>query len=491
VKKNEPKLVRAVILAGGSGSRLWPLSRKQIPKQFLCLEGKETMLEATINRVASFCGADHAIVVSSEQHATGEAYQALQPYQVISEPIGRNTAPAIALAATYLHNQNSTEDPIMLVLPADHVIQNVEAFHKVLDQAIDAAAQGYLLAFGIMPTHPDTGFGYIKADATPALSLPDNAFLVDCFAEKPDVETAKSYLAEGGYYWNSGMFVWKASVLLAAIKRYLPDVESVLERIRKDCANGISFQKSVDTHFINMPDISIDYGVLEEVVKDQDKLLVIPCDIQWNDVGSWDAVHKISPKDEAGNALQGNVLALDCKNSLIQSNHRLIAAVGIEDICLIETPDAILLSKRGDTQRVKAVVDELKKRNAQEHLLHLTVRRPWGVYTVLEAQPGIKIKRIVVNPGASLSLQSHQHRSEHWVVISGTATVTCNDKVITVTKNQSTYIPVGEKHRLENRGKVEVQLIEVQVGEYAEEDDIERFDDVYGRTQSAHTDITQ
>ena len=474
------KSIRAVILAGGSGSRLWPVSRKNIPKQFLCLDGKETMLKATTDRIAPFCAEKDVVVVSSQEHVNGEAYQALKPYQVISEPLGRNTAPAIALAAAYLQLQ-SNEDSIMLVLPADHVIQNIEAFHQALKHAIDAASDNYLVSFGILPTHADTGFGYIKAKTNFPESLPNNTLMVDGFTEKPDRETAEGYLKEGGYFWNSGMFVWKASVLLDAIKKYLPDVDAVLKTILETHQQGASLQVAVNEVFEQMPNISIDYGVLEKVVAQENKLLVLPCDIQWNDVGSWDAVHQISPKDSAGNVTQGNAFTLDCKNSLLQSNHRLVAAVGMEDICLIETADAILLTKRGDTQRVKDVVEELKKRNAHEHVLHLTVRRPWGTYTVLEEQPGVRIKRITVKPNASISLQRHQHRSEHWVVISGTATVTHNNTVSLVTKNQSTYIPAGEKHRLENRGKIDVQLIEVQVGDYVAEDDIERFDDLYGR----------
>lgn len=482
IVKNQNISLRAVILAGGTGSRLWPLSRKQVPKQFLCLSGAESMLIATINRVTPPCSANEVIVVSSDQHATGEAYHLLQPYQVITEPVGRNTAPAIALAAAYLQQQSASVDPIMLILPADHIIQDIPAFHRVLEQAKVAASANYLVTFGILPTHAETGFGYIKAASENGNNLPENTFTVECFTEKPNLKTAQSYLEQGGYYWNSGMFVWKASAILDAFKHYLPELAQVLNNIALETKNGLTFQDAVNKYFADMPNISIDYGVLEKIASEKDKLLVIPCDIKWNDVGSWDAVHEISAKDSAGNVTQGNVLALDCKNSLIKSNSRLVAAVGIEDICIVETQDAVLISKRGETQRVREVVDELHKRNIQEGQLHLTVRRPWGTYTVLENQAGFKIKRIVVNPGASLSLQSHQHRSEHWVVVSGTATVSCNGKTIIVTKNQSTYIPVGEKHRLENRGKIPVHLIEVQVGEYVEEDDIERFDDVYNRT---------
>ncbi|MCK5925645.1 MAG: mannose-1-phosphate guanylyltransferase/mannose-6-phosphate isomerase, partial [Methylococcales bacterium] len=421
------KSVRAVILAGGTGSRLWPLSRKQIPKQFLCLDGQETMLKATADRISPFCPQADVLVVSSQEHVTGEAYDALKTYQVISEPVGRNTAPAIALAAAYCQLQ-SDEDPLMLILPADHVIQNTGAFHRALEQAIEAAEQDYLVSFGILPTHADTGFGYIKAQTNDAQALPTNTLMVEGFTEKPNRETAEGYLKEGGYFWNSGMFVWKASVLLKAIQKYLPDVDAVLTTIIKTHQQGTPLQAAVNKVFEQMPNISIDYGVLEKVVEQENKLLVLPCDIQWNDVGSWDAVHQISAKDAHNNAIKGNAFALECKNSLFQSNHRLVAAVGVDDICLIETADAILLSKRGDTQRVKEVVEELKKRNAQEHVLHLTVRRPWGTYTVLEEQVGVRIKRITVKPEGILSLQCHQHRSEHWVVISGTATVTHNNK---------------------------------------------------------------
>ncbi len=481
--KNQNIPVRAVILAGGSGSRLWPLSRKQIPKQFLCLSGEETMLIATINRVAPPCSTDEVIIVSSSQHASGEAYHLLQPYQVITEPVGKNTAPAIALAAAYLQRQNPDIDPIMVILPADHIIQDVAAFHQVLEQAIAAASAGYLVTFGILPTHAETGFGYIKAVSENSNALPENSFAVAGFTEKPDLKTAQSYLEQGGYYWNSGMFVWKTSSILAAFKKYLPEIDTILNDLVSEANNNLTFQEAVNKYFAQMPNISIDYGVLEKIVAEQGKLLVIPANMQWNDVGSWDAVYEISDKDSSGNVTQGNVLALDCKNNLIKTNSRLVAAVGVDDICVVETQDAVLIAKRGDTQRVKEIVDELHKRNIQEGQLHLKVSRPWGSYTVLENQAGFKIKRIVVNPGSSLSLQSHQHRSEHWVVVSGTATVSCNGETIIVTKNQSTYIPVGEKHRLENRGKIPVHLIEVQVGEYVEEDDIERFDDAYNRSK--------
>lgn len=466
--------VHAVILAGGSGSRLWPLSRQHLPKQFLVLDGEDSLLQTTINRLSPTITAKDVLIVTQESHAKGEAYHALLPYQALYEPIGRNTAPAIALAAAYLVRNG--EDPVMVVLPADHTIQNEALFRAHLDSAIQAALSGKLVTFGIQPTRPDTGFGYIK---TKRASAPASAiFEVERFTEKPDLETAERFLKEGGYYWNSGMFVWRASVILAEIQRYLPDVYRIAQTILAESKAEGTFQQAVEKHFSAMPSISIDYGVLEK----SDRVSLIPCDIGWNDVGSWQAVHEISPKDENGNVLQGNVVAVGCKNSLIRAEKRLVAAIGMEDICVIETADAVLISKSDQTQRVREVVDTLQKNGATEHIYHTKVNRPWGSYTVLEEDPeGFKLKRIEVAPGARLSLQSHKRRSEHWVVVSGTATVTNGDQVLTVHKNQSTYIPIGAKHRLENLGKEPLHIVEIQVGDYLGEDDIQRYEDNYGR----------
>lgn len=422
------------------------------------------------------------LVVSSSRYAVGEAYQALSKYQTLLEPEGRNTAPAIALAATWLlqHCDEGVE-PLMLVLPADHVIRDTEAFHGALRRAIAAAEQGKLVTFGITPQRADTGFGYIRATASATAAATDWQPVAG-FTEKPDLLTAQEYVADGNYYWNSGMFVWRAQDILDAIAKVLPDIPEVLQQIVDCCQTVADFQYCVDQHFSRMPDISIDHGVLEHVVAEPGKLVVVPCDIGWSDVGSWDAVHEISAQDAAANVLQGNVLALDCKNTLLHSDHRLLAAVGVKDLCVIETDDAVLIVPREETQRVREVVDVLKEQDAPERAVHMTVRRPWGSYTVLEERDGYKMKRITVNPGAKLSLQRHQHRSEHWVVVSGTATVTRDDEIEIVTRNQSTYISVGTRHRMENRGKLPLQIIEVQVGEYLEEDDIERFDDDYGRS---------
>jgi mannose-1-phosphate guanylyltransferase/mannose-6-phosphate isomerase len=464
--------VHAVILAGGSGSRLWPLSRQHLPKQFLALDGNASLLQATIDRLAPTIDAQSVLIVTQEAHAKGEAYHALLPYQALYEPIGRNTAPAIALAAAYLMARG--DDPVMVVLPADHIIKDEERFREHLQIAIQAAQNGKLVTFGIQPTRPDTGFGYIKARR----GADAQVYEVERFTEKPDLATAERFLAEGSYYWNSGMFVWRASVILAEMKRYLPAVHQIVQAILAENRAGADFQQAVERHFAAMPSISIDYGVLEK----SDRVSLIPCDIGWNDVGSWQAVYDIAAKDENGNALQGNVIAVGCKNSLIRAEKRLVAAVGVEDLCVIETADAVLISKSDQTQRVREVVDALHAKGATEHIYHTKVNRPWGSYTVLEEDPeGFKLKRIEVAPGARLSLQSHAHRSEHWVVVSGTATVTNGDQVITVHKNQSTYIPIGTKHRLENLGSEPLHIVEIQVGEYLGEDDIQRYEDNYGR----------
>lgn len=464
--------VHAVILAGGSGSRLWPLSRQHLPKQFLALYGGLSLLQTTINRLSPTIDTRNVLIVTQEGHAKGEAYHTLLPYQTLFEPVGRNTAPAIALAAAFL--LEGGEDPVMVVLPADHMIKDEVRFRENLAIAIDAAESGKLVTFGIQPSRPDTGFGYIKVRADSKSGI----YEVERFTEKPDHATAERFLKEGGYYWNSGMFVWRASAILAEIRQYLPRVYGVIQNIIAEKQAEGTFQQAVEKHFEAMPSISIDYGVLEK----SSQVSLVPCDIGWNDVGSWQAVHDISDHDENGNALQGKVIALDCKNSLIRAEKRLVAAIGVENLCVIETADAVLIASGDQTQRVREVVDELQHQGATEHIYHAKVNRPWGSYTVLEEDgEGFKIKRIEVAPGARLSLQSHRQRSEHWVVVSGTATVTNGEQVITVQKNQSTYIPIGTKHRLENRGDESLHIVEIQVGDYLGEDDIQRFEDNYGR----------
>ncbi len=464
--------MKAVILAGGSGSRLWPLSRQQLPKQFLTLTGDESMLGATITRLSPLIDKDDIWVVTGEKHATGEAFSELNGLNQILEPSGRNTAPAVALSAALMQDL-SNDDPVMVVLPADHIVADKEAFQHSLKRAVIAANSGQLVTFGIVPDQPETGFGYVQAD-TEGMGI----HRVIRFVEKPDREAAQKMLDEGGYFWNSGMFVWKASVILAEIEKHLPEVWSLLQGMRARWNSGENWQEVIRENFDKMPDISIDYGVMER----SDNVSLVSIDIGWSDVGSWDAVHDIAAQDDDGNEISGNVLAIDCKGSLLRSESRLIAAVGLEDLIVVETPDAILVAKAGESQRVRELVDSLKKGSDKYHIEHVTVRRPWGSYTVLESSgEGYQLKRIDVLPGAKLSLQSHQHRSEHWIVVAGTATITCGDMVKIVARNGSAYIPIGETHRLENRGKVPVQLIEVQVGDYLGEDDIERFEDDYGR----------
>ena len=432
------------------------------------------MLEATIKRLDPMVASDDVWVVTGEAHAAGEAYSDLQKYHQILEPVGRNTAPAIALAAALLMEQTG-EDPVMIVLPADHIIKRPEAFRERLAEAVKVAQGGRLVTFGIKPERPDTGFGYVEVEAAEGLAMP-----VRRFTEKPDLATAEGFLRQGNYFWNSGMFVWRASVVLQEIRQWIPEIDRVLGEMRAAWQGGQPWQEVVRHGFASMPDISIDYGVLER----SDKVSLIPCDIEWSDVGSWDAVYDVSSKDEHCNVLGGDVIAIDCNNSLLRSKVRLLAAIGLQDVIVVETSDAVLLARRGESQRVREIVDKLKTRGSREHIEHLTVRRPWGSYTVLEDHDsGYKLKRIEVVPGQSLSLQRHQHRSEHWVVVAGTATVTRGEETFTVSKNESTYIPIGKNHRLENRGRIPLQIVEVQVGEYLGEDDIERFDDSYGRTE--------
>ena len=465
--------VRAVILAGGSGTRLWPLSRLRAPKQFLRLVGQETLLEATVARLPPSISRAAILVITNEETASGEGYRALAGYEKILEPVARNTAPAIGVAA--LSYRLAGIDPVMVVLPSDHVVRDIEAFRAALQAAIVIARDGKLVTFGIRPLTPETGFGYIQVDGDAA-----PARRVRAFHEKPDRLKAQAFLDSGDFYWNSGMFVWRASSILREIESALPALATVLRAIEADATSSGNLARALEAHFPDAPSISIDHGVLER----SQNLVMVPGDFGWSDVGSWDSVYDVAEKDAQDNAFQGNVVGVDCRNTLVRSETRLIAAVGVEDLSIIETPDAILVAKRGAGQKVREVVEELKRREATEHVLHLTVQRPWGSYTVLEEGPGFKIKHIEVRPGGRLSLQLHQHRSEHWVVVSGEATVTCGERITTLHANESTYIPMRTKHRLENVAADPLQIIEVQVGSYVGEDDIQRFEDQYGRKKS-------
>lgn len=467
-----PHDVAAVILAGGSGTRLWPLSRMQAPKQFLRLAGEETLLEATVNRLRPMVDDAHVTVVTSEELARGEGYHLLGRYRTLCEPVARNTAPAIGIAA--LQATETGADPVMIVLPADHLIRDVPAFQAALATAIAAASQGRLVTFGIHPATPETGFGYIRAEPGSGVRR------VAEFREKPDRRTAERFVASGDYFWNSGMFVWRARRILEAIGEHLPDLAKVLADISAE-AKQHGLQAAVQRHFAAAPAISIDHGVLEK----SREVFMVPGEFGWSDVGSWDAVYDVADKDADRNAVQGNVLEIDCRNTLLRSESRFVAAVGVEDIAVVETADAVLVSRRGQSQKVRQVVEELARRAASEHVTHVTVRRPWGAYTVLENGPGYKIKRIEVQPGGRLSLQSHRYRSEHWVVLSGVATVTRDGERFTVHPNESAFVPIGARHRLENLGAEPLRIIEVQVGSRVEEQDIQRFEDIYGREGAA------
>ena len=460
-----------VILSGGSGTRLWPLSREAYPKQFLPLVGNDTMLQATWKRVASIAGAP-PIVVANQEHRFMAAEQLreckVQPQALILEPVGRNTAPAIAIAA--LQALASGGDALLLVLPSDHVVRNEAAFHAVVKQAADAAEAGKLVTFGIVPTAPETGYGYIKAAAGEGVRA------VDRFVEKPDLATAEQYVASGEYFWNSGMFLFKAS-------RYISELETLHPAILASCR--IALDKAArDNDFIRLdaeafaasPNDSIDYAVMEKTAH----AAVVPLDAGWNDVGSWSALWDVSDKDADGNAYHGDVIALDCKNSYAYGN-RLIALVGLQDVVVVETDDAVFVGHKDRVQDVKEIVGQIKREGRTEAAAHRKVYRPWGAYDSIDNGARFQVKRITVKPGATLSLQMHHHRAEHWIVVSGTAEVTCGDKVVLLTENQSTYIPLGVTHRLKNPGKLPLELIEVQSGSYLGEDDIVRFEDTYGR----------
>lgn len=466
--------LQPVLLSGGSGTRLWPLSREAYPKQFLPLAGEDTMLQATWLRVAPIAGAA-PIVVANEEHRFLVAEQLRQvgapTPAILLEPVGRNTAPAIAAAA--LQATADGDDPLLLVLPSDHVVRDVEAFRAAVGEATQAAEQGALITFGIHPTGPDTGFGYIQSDA----SAGNGVRKVLRFVEKPDAATARAYLDAGGYSWNSGMFLFRASRYLAQLGRFHPDVlAAVREAFAKARRDGDFVRLDKDA-FAASPSDSIDYAVMEKT----DAAMVLPVDIGWNDVGSWSALWDVAERDADGNAHLGDVIAVDTRNSYAYAR-RLVALVGVDDLVVVETDDAVLVARKDRVQEVKQVVARLKASQRSQAALHREVHRPWGSYDSVDVGDGFQVKRIKVKPGATLSLQSHERRAEHWIVVRGTARVTRNNDMFELHANQSTYIPIGAKHRLENPGRETLELIEVQSGDYLGEDDIVRYEDVYGRT---------
>jgi len=482
-------LIQPVVLSGGSGTRLWPLSREKHPKQLLSLVGgDDSLLQATIRRVDGIdavpgftvaepmvvCNEEYRFVIAEQLRLMGKSGP------IVLEPCGRNTAPALTLAA--LAAIRDGDDPVLLVMPADHVITDTSAFREAIREGALLADTGAVVTLGIAPDCPETGYGYIQTG--PGLGVGSARQLLR-FVEKPNQETAQSYVDAGNYLWNSGLFLMRASVWLdKAIGVCRPDIlEACLESWRQRTVDG-PFLRVDRESFSRCPADSIDYAVMERIADAQTSLpsgVVIPLSAGWSDVGAWDALWKVLPKCGQGNAQQGDVLLEDCRNTLAVSSGRLVACIGLDDIVVVETPDAILVSRRDRTQGVKQVVDELRKRGRSEGQLHRKVSRPWGSYDGVDAGGRFLVKRIVVNPGAKLSLQMHHHRAEHWIVVRGTARVTRGDAVFLVTENESTYIPLGTKHRLENPGLLPLEMIEVQSGAYLGEDDIVRFEDSYGR----------
>jgi len=465
-----------LILSGGSGTRLWPVSRKNLPKQFLALAGDSTLFQQTLERTRQLPDVAPPIVVASDDHRFLAADQLLDlgidNATIVLEPLARNTAPAIALGA--LQALRRGDDPLLLVLPADHLIGDKASFVEAVKQAIPLAEQSWLVTFGIRPDRPETGFGYIRR----AGAINKDGFQVEQFVEKPDLATAETYLADGGYDWNSGMFLFKASRYLEELAEHAPEMLAAVREADAKSSTDLDFVRIDQETFSQVPDRSIDYAVMEKTRR----AAVVPVSCAWSDIGSWSALWLTGQKDADGNMSEGDTLAIDTHNSLLRSHDRhLVATVGVDDLIVVTTPDATLVAHRDAAQDVKRIVEQLKASGRTEHSLHRVVHRPWGSYDSLEARDRFQVKRIVVKPGASLSLQKHHHRAEHWIVVSGTAEVTCDEKVFLLGENQSTYIPLGSVHRLRNPGKVPVELIEVQSGSYLGEDDIVRFDDVYGR----------
>ncbi len=463
--------IQPVILSGGSGTRLWPLSREAYPKQFLPLAGELTMLQATWQRVAPLA-ARGPLVIANEEHRFVAAEQLQQvgaeAAAIILEPVGRNTAPAIAVAA--LEATRGGTDALLLVLPSDHVITDEAAFRSAVQAAASAADAGKLVTFGIVPTGPETGYGYIKAADGQGVRA------VERFVEKPDLETATGYVSSGQYYWNSGMFLFKASRYLRELERFQPEMLASSRQAWQQARRDADFTRLDKDAFTAVPSDSIDYAVMEKTAD----AVVIPLDAGWNDVGSWTALRDVSQQDGDGNAHQGDVIAIDCRNTYAYAQ-RLVALVGLDDVVVVETDDAVLVGKADRMQEVKTVVAKLKAEGRSEATWHRKVYRPWGAYDSIDNGERFQVKRITVKPGGTLSLQMHHHRAEHWIVVSGTAEVTRGNEVILLSENQSTYIPLGVTHRLRNPGKLPLELIEVQSGSYLGEDDIVRFEETYGR----------
>ncbi|MBN4080109.1 mannose-1-phosphate guanylyltransferase/mannose-6-phosphate isomerase [Beggiatoa alba] len=492
--------IQPVILSGGSGSRLWPLSRAMYPKQLLALVTDKTMLQETALRLNDLdldvldpvivCNEEHRFFVA-EQMRESDIHHA----HIILEPVGRNTAPALTLAA--LATEEISKDAVMLVMPADHVINDIDVFHQAVKQGAALAMDNYLVTFGIQPDAAETGYGYIKTGARikpseiKAPANQDTACLIDRFVEKPDVKTAQQYLDSGGYLWNSGLFMMNATSWLDEIKSLNPGIFTASKRAYNNAISDSDFYRIDRVAFESSPSDSIDYAVMEKIVGEKSsskhKAAVIPLNAGWSDVGVWSTLWDVGEKDASGNVVKGDVCLHNTENSLLYSNERYIAALGLKDTIVVETADAILVAHKNSAQDVKKVVEGLKRQKRDEYQNHRLVYRPWGSYECIDRGERYQAKRITVNPGAALSLQLHHHRAEHWIVVRGTAHVTRGEEVFLVTENESTYIPLGTKHRLENKGSIPLEMIEVQSGSYLGEDDIVRFDDIYGRSDPVLT----
>jgi mannose-1-phosphate guanylyltransferase/mannose-6-phosphate isomerase len=482
--------VKPVVMAGGSGTRLWPLSRAQYPKQFLVLQGNRSLFQEAAARLKALSAPDLRVaapcVVGNEEHRFLVLDQlrevGLDEATVLLEPAPRNTAPAMTLAALQARADGS--DPVLVVTPADQTVTDAPAFDAAVTAAIRAAAGGAIVLLGITPDRPETGFGYIQARGATGH---DGALAIERFVEKPDLATAEGYLRAGGYLWNSGMFVVRASVWLDAIGRFRGDIAAATRTAWEGCKTDVSFVRPDAEAFAAVPSESIDYAVMEKAAAPDSgyALRMVPLDAGWSDLGAWDAVWQVGAKDASGNSTTGDAIVRDSRRTLVHATHRLVSVVGLDNVVVVETPDAVLVADRERSQDVKQVVAELDRSRRSEHTLHRKVHRPWGWYDGIDSGPRFQVKRIMVKPGASLSLQKHHHRAEHWIVVSGTAEVTNGDSVMTLTENQSTYIPVGQVHRLANRGTEPLEIIEVQSGSYLGEDDIVRFEDTYGRVGGA------
>ncbi len=489
--------LQPVILSGGSGTRLWPLSREHYPKQLLAPFGDRTLLQATVERLSGLetdadDGVAPPLVVCSEEHRFLVAEQLrrldLPPGRLLLEPVGRNTAPATTIAALHVANEDSAA--VMLIMPADHLIRDNEAFHAAVLCGIDQAVQGAIVTFGIVPDRAETGFGYIRKGAAALGGGKDGiaAYPIEQFVEKPDAATARAWLESGDYLWNSGIFMVRADVWLDAIRRFRPDIHDAAHRAHEAGTQDGDFFRVGKAEFAACPGDSIDYAVMERLTGPGTEAgtgtapaVVIPLAAGWSDVGAWSSLWEVIPQDANGNILRGDVIAEDTRNSLLFAEHRLLAAVGLDGIIAIETADAVLVAHKDHAQSVKVIVERIKSAGRSEHQLHRRVHRPWGSYEGVDSGDRFQVKRICVNPGASLSLQMHHHRAEHWVVVRGTAKVVRGDETFLLSENESTYIPIGVRHRLENPGSLPLEIIEVQSGAYLGEDDIVRYDDNYGR----------